>query len=124
MLDGLIVVCDAVHAVLDERLRNNDTARAALPTVPTGSNAAGFLAGLSGTTTTAEIDAACVLATDSSKQLADLAQEEVRLRATNPEDERNRMTDLATTVQTLADGVHTLATSLSEVSKRGPWIPR
>jgi hypothetical protein len=116
MLDGLIAVCDAVHTVLDDRVRDNDSARAALPTVPTGSSAAAFLAGLAGTTTKAEIGAACMLAPDSSKQLADLAQEEVRFRATNPEDERNRLIGLAAKVQTLADGVRSLATGLGEVS--------
>lgn len=115
MLDGLIAVCDKVHAVLDEKLRDNSLASVAPPTVPSGTSATSFLAGLSATTTKAEIDAACVLAPDSPKQLADLAQEEVRLRATDPEKERTRIDAFAGKVRTVADGVRSIATGLSDV---------
>jgi hypothetical protein len=116
MLDGLIAVCDEVHAVLDEKLRDNRLASVALPRVPPGTGTASFLAGLSGTTTKVEIDAACALATDSPQKLANLAQEEVRLRATDPEKERTRVNAFAAKVQTVADGVRSIATSLSDLS--------
>jgi hypothetical protein len=113
MLDGLIAVCDAVHMVLDKRLRENEVGRIQLPTVPDGTGAAKFLAGLSATTTKTEINAACALASDATKQLADLAQEEVRLQATDPDKERGRIEGLAAKVQAVADHVSTLATGLS-----------
>jgi hypothetical protein len=108
-----IAVCDSVHVVLDKRLRENEVARIQLPTVPEGTGAAKLLVGLSATTTKTEINAACALASDATKQLADLAQEEVRLQATDPDKERGRIEGLAAKVQAVADHVSTLAKGLS-----------
>lgn len=114
MLDGLIAVCDAVRAVLDERLRLNDAARGPLPTVADGTDGARFLASLSGTTTTAQLDAACVLPADITEQIGVLSQEEARLRATDPAKERARLEVLAATVDRLAQHVAALAGALGD----------
>jgi hypothetical protein len=113
MLDGLIAACDAIHAILDQRLQQNESTRVGLPAVPEGTDAAKFLTDLSGTTTKTEIDEACALGPEAAKQLAELAQEEVRLRATDPSKERARTEGLAAKVQTVADRVNTVASGLS-----------
>lgn len=114
MLDGLIAVCDAVGAVLAEDLRQNQLARGALPAVAEGTNAAAFLAALSGTTTDAQIDSACMVPADASDQLGKLLQEEARLRASDPSRERTRLETLAGKVEAISKHVAALAGVLTD----------
>jgi len=95
MLDGLIAICDAVRAVLDERLHENSASRGLMPTVPDGTEGARFLATLTGSTSPAQLDAACAAPDDASEQLGALLREEARLRATDPSRERVRLEALA-----------------------------
>lgn len=113
MLDGLIRACDAVHSVLDQRLRDNQLAKGQLPTPPAGSAAESFLRDLSATRTSAAIDAAAALPSNADERLAELAQEEVRLQATNPAKERARIERLAGQAEAVAAHVRNLETALS-----------
>ena len=114
MLDGLIAVCDAVRRVLDEHLRQNETARSPLPVVAQGTDAARFLASLAGTTTTSQVDTACALPPDATEQLGVLIQEEARLRATDPSKERARLDKLAVNLDRVAGHLAVVAAALSD----------
>jgi hypothetical protein len=74
MLDGLITVCDAVSTVLGDELHQNQLARGALPSVAESTDAARFLSTLSGTTSDAQVDAACAVPADANEQLGTLIQ--------------------------------------------------
>ena len=95
LFDRLIELCDAVKAELDTLLSENTQARVALPVVPEGTAIHTFLAGLSGKTKSQAIDTALEVPDDVDEQIAALADEEARLRATDPSKERTRLTDLA-----------------------------
>jgi len=114
MLDGLIAICDAVRAALDEDLRNNQLARRPLPVVAEDTSAAAFLARLSDTTTEAQIDAACAMPADATEQLGKFMQEEARLRATDPSKERARLGTVAGKIETISKHVAALAEALSD----------
>jgi energy-coupling factor transporter ATP-binding protein EcfA2 len=114
LLDSLISLCDALHAALDERLRESDAGRNALPTVPAASPASQFVAELRGTTSAAELAQASLTPSDLAKQQADLAREEVRLQATNPEAERTRVEKLLAAVKRVESHVNDLGEKLRE----------
>jgi hypothetical protein len=114
MLDGLIAACDAVQSELNERLRKNDMARAQLPSVRDGTDAGKFLATLSGTTTEAQIDAASDLPADAKEQQTKLAQEELRIQATDPAKERTRLESLAVKIEAVAKHVENLVQALND----------
>jgi energy-coupling factor transporter ATP-binding protein EcfA2 len=105
LLDGLIMACDQIHGVLDERLRDNQAEKEALPAVPAGSAGAQFLAQLRGTTTSHELDEATAVQADSAERIANLGHEEVRLRASSPQAERQRLEKLAACAKRVADHV-------------------
>lgn len=114
LLDGLIVVCDEVRKVLDDEVRENNIARGDMPSLPSNSDAAAFLAKLSGTTTNTEIDLACEVPEDGESQLGNLIQEEARLRATDPSKERTRLENIATKVATICSHVATVELKLTD----------
>jgi energy-coupling factor transporter ATP-binding protein EcfA2 len=114
LLDGLITVCDAVRKVLDEDLHQNELARAPLPSMTDSTDAAKFLAGLSGTTTEPQIDAASAVPADADEQLGALIREEARLRATDPSKERARLQALATEVAAISTHIAAVAQALGE----------
>lgn len=114
LMDGLIAVCDAVSAVFTEWLRGNEATRGSLPAVVGNTTAASFLSTLSGTTTTAQVDAACDVPSNAVAQLGDLIQEEARLRATDPGRERTRLEALSNTVGGVATHVGRLAALLGD----------
>jgi energy-coupling factor transporter ATP-binding protein EcfA2 len=116
MLDALIALCDAVRRALDERLRENQLAAAPLPKLVGSTTAASFLESLSATTTTAELTTASELPTDSQKQLGDAVVEEARLIATDPSAERTRLKTLASTIETVAGHVQTVADGLDDTN--------
>jgi hypothetical protein len=114
MLDGLIAVCDAVRAVLDEDLRDNEIARGPLPSVAEGTSAASLLRSLSGTTTKAQVDSACEVPNEAEEQLGKLLQEEARLRTSDPAKERSRLETVAGKLETVARHLAKLAGALDD----------
>ena len=95
LLDGLIRACDGVRDALDKLIAANNTQQVSVPAVAAGTPSAEFLSHLTGRTTDAEIDAACLYSDAASRNLAALIQEEGRLRATDPTKERARLNSLA-----------------------------
>jgi hypothetical protein len=117
LLDRLIVVCDAIRGVLNERLRTLETARSPLPTVPPNSPAARFLAELMATTTPADILEACTAPADAKEELGRLLTEEARLKSSNPSKEHDRLLALASDLEQIARYVEKLSEKLSHQSQ-------
>jgi len=113
LLDQLITVCDAVRAVLEQRLRDTDGVKPAMPVVPKDTPAARFLAGLKSTTPDADIEAACAAAPKANEDLGRLLSEEARLKASDPTKERDHLTALAASLETVATACDRLTTALT-----------
>lgn len=116
LLDGLVVVCDAVRDALDERLRALETAKTPLPTVPQDTPAAQFLAKLSPKTTSADIVEGCAAPADAQERLGSLLLEEGRLKSSDPSKERGRLTALANDLEKVARQAERLSEKLSHQS--------
>ena len=114
MLDDLIGVCDAVRAVLDQDLRENQLTRKTLPAVAEHSSAASFLRTLSSGTTTQAVDEACAVSEDAEQQLGGLLRDEARLRASDPTAERNRLEADAARMASVSKHVAELASALTD----------
>ena len=112
VLDGLIHRCDAVRAELDMKMSENVQAKAELPAVTEGTPIHAFLAGLSGTTTTKAMDEALTVPVDVEEQIASLASQEARLRASDPSRERKRLTELGSSLSTVRTHFETLENRL------------
>jgi hypothetical protein len=113
LLDQLIVVCDAVRAVLEQRLSETDAAKPPMPAVPDGTSAARFVASLKANTSATDIDAQCQAPTDAAEQLGGLLSEEARLKASDPTKEQDRLVALAADLDIAAKYCDRLATTLS-----------
>ena len=113
LLDQLIAVCDAVRAVLEQRLRSLDAGKQPMPVVPRGAPSAGFVAGLNATTTGADIETACAAPADASGNLGRLLSEEARLKASDPAGERERLIAHAGSVEAVATYCDQLAALLT-----------
>ncbi len=114
VFDRLIDLCDAVRSHLDDMLADNDRVKIMLPTVPEGTGTSTFLNKLSAATTMAEIDVACAIPEGIDATIKTLADEEVRLRATDPLRERVRLMGLGEKIALLDDHLATLQTALSD----------
>lgn len=117
LLDGLIRACDGVRNVLDGSLVANTQARVQFPAVEVDTPIGRFLARLSPGTTEAEIDAACVLPDDADVEIARLAQEEARLRQSDPAKERARLTDASSKLDALAGHLAALDEALGKAAE-------
>jgi energy-coupling factor transporter ATP-binding protein EcfA2 len=117
LLDGLIRACDAVRVALESALTTNQLARIQFPDVPPGTAAARFLSTLSGDTTAAELDVACGLPKDANEEIARLIQEEARIRTTDPDKERMRLSDRASRLEALAGHVVKLEATLGSAGE-------
>ena len=95
ILDGLSAVCVAMQQEIDRRLSENKATRQALPALPEQTQAAAFLATLSGATTDHQIEDALHLQPDHDAVLAAKLTEEVRLGTSDPRKEQARLTRLA-----------------------------
>ena len=102
ILDGLVEASDAVGQELDRFWQQNNQRAAALPAVAADGEAARFLAELSPRTTHAAIDEACRADPDVDFNIQELRQEEARIRSSDPEQERARLTALADRCQQIA----------------------
>lgn len=109
LLDALIAVCDGVRLVLDALVKENTGSAVALPAVPEGTLVAEFLRGVSATTTTESLDAACALPDDADEEADRLAGEETRLRTSDPIKEKKRLTGLAASLEAVAEEVTRVA---------------
>jgi energy-coupling factor transporter ATP-binding protein EcfA2 len=105
LLDHLIRACDLVRTELDKRLeKNKDTAKT-LPTLPPGTQAATFIASISGSTTRESVELESALPFNAGAELDRLMKHEARLRATDPAEEKLRLNAHAKKFRRLAEHV-------------------
>jgi energy-coupling factor transporter ATP-binding protein EcfA2 len=116
ILDGLIVVCDAVRAELDSMLVANAQRRVPLPALPEGSAIRAFVTGLTGSTTATQVNAASQVSANVGDEISELATEEARLRASDPTKEQARLTEFATNALSLVDHLAAVANAFGEVA--------
>jgi energy-coupling factor transporter ATP-binding protein EcfA2 len=95
ILDQLSDACEAVSAELTRRLGANQAGRPHLPVLHPGTSASAFLSGISATTTKEEIASATELTADHDAELARLLGEETRLKASDPNKEKVRLSALS-----------------------------
>jgi energy-coupling factor transporter ATP-binding protein EcfA2 len=93
VLDGLIETCDRLRSEIDRRLTQNISTRRALPTLAPGTSAARFLGSFSASTSDEAIENTLTIPTDLNVQIAQLAAEEARLRASDPTQEKKRLAE-------------------------------
>lgn len=113
LLDQLIVVCDAVRTVLDQRLREVDANKQPMPVLPSGTPASRFLTELTSTTTDMEIASACDVPAEANERLGWLLSEEARLKASDPSKERDHLIVQAGYMEIVAEYCEQLANQLN-----------
>lgn len=118
LLDGLIQACDGVRVELDRLLQDNVRRAEGLPGVSEGGAASKFLAQLSADTSMSDLDAACALPAAASERLEELQSEESRLTASDPKQERRRLSTLASHYENVAQHFSSLRSQLSPTAIR------
>lgn len=113
LLDRLSAACEAVQQELSRRLADNAQQRPDLPLLGEGTEAKAFLDSLAASTTQAQIDEATALSPDHDATLASRLQEEARLRGSDPNREKARLTQLAGHWGTVKTHVDKLASVLN-----------
>lgn len=103
LLDGLVKACDIIRTELDKFLAENSTQVKKLPDVSDQGTAATFLETLSASTSESDIDRVCQVAEGTEDVLEQLLEEESRLRASDPSEERTRTISLANRFELLAN---------------------
>jgi len=93
VLDGLIETCDRLRTEIERRLTQNISTRRALPTLAPGTSAARFLSSFSARTPDDAIESTLTIPSDMNIQIAQLAAEEARLRASDPAQEKKRLAE-------------------------------
>lgn len=114
LLDDLYDVCEGVRRELDRLLTENTRAAVPLPPLAQGSPSAAFVASLDADTSDGDIEAACTLPDGHESETARLEAEEARLRSTNPEQEKARLTSAAGSVEALSAHVKHLEQALGD----------
>ena len=94
ILDQLSDACELVAAELSRRLSSNQTEQPQLPMLHPGSTASLFLTGITATTSEEAIADATSLADDHDERLARQLAEEARLKGSDPNKEKDRLTAL------------------------------
>ena len=117
LLDGLINACDGVRSELD-RLLHETHAQGELPHLSEQGIAAAFLDNLSATTSMSEIDQVCQVAENTETVIAELLEEEARLRASDPPEERRRAHGLAKRYELLAKRLELLNLKVGPLAAR------
>lgn len=95
ILDQLSDACESVAAELTRRLGVNQTERPQLPVLHPGTSASTFLSSISATTRREAIASSTTLADDHDAQLAKLLSEETRLKGSDPNKEKARLSALS-----------------------------
>lgn len=112
ILDRLSDACEAVAAELARRLGANQTERPQLPILHPGTAAAMFLSDISATTSTESIASATTLADGHDAELAKQLAEESRLKGSDPNKEKARLSALSRDWSTVDAHAKALVASL------------
>ncbi len=116
ILDQLSDACEAVAAELIRRLEANQTGRPQLPVLHPGTPSSIFLSGVSATTSKEAIASATALPAGHDSELAKQLAEETRLKGSDPNKEKTRLSALARDWST----VDAHAKALAEALGSGP----
>ena len=114
VLDGLVRACDGVREQIDQMLQANARGAVALPQVADGTAAAAFMQSLSGRTTAADLDASSAVPPGAAEAIARLTAEEARLKATDPNREKVRLSGLAAKLERISAHLNALRLGLSD----------
>ena len=112
ILDALIEACDGIRQELDLLRQENESQSAPLPAVSKGGAAARFLAELSGSTAKADIESACQFDSSAEGMIEELKKLEAQLKISDPADDRERLNDLATRYELVANHLRLLRVRL------------
>lgn len=118
ILDQLSDACEAVAAELSRRLGANQTERPQLPVLHPGTRASTFLSGISATTSKELIAEATNLADDHDTQLAKQLAEEARLKGSDPNKEKDRLTSLGRDWSTVEAHAKAVEAALGDSEQR------
>lgn len=113
LLDRLSSACDKIQQELSRRLADNAASQPNLPMLAGGTSAKAFLSSISAATTPEEIDAVTAFAADHETVLAAKVQELSRLKGSDPNEERTRLSRLADHWATVNSHVDRLALAVS-----------
>lgn len=114
LLDRLQAHCRTLQSELDQRFRDKHNEAPSLPTLPNGTPAATFLAGLSKDTTDEQIMNTVSLSGDHDAVLAGKVQEETRLRNSDPNKEKARLTSIAKHLDQLRQHLERISSVVSQ----------
>lgn len=112
ILDQLSDACEAVAAELTRRLGANQAGRPQLPVLHPGTAASTFLSGISATTSAEAIASATTLVDDHDAQLAKQLAEETRLKGSDPNKEKARLSALSRDWSTVEAHARAIAAAL------------
>jgi energy-coupling factor transporter ATP-binding protein EcfA2 len=113
VFDQLIKYIDLVKAAIEDLVRASQLAKYVAPSLTANTTVQKFLLNLSGATPLTEVDALLTLGESAQQTLAELIQEEARLKTTEPSKEKTRLNHGASRVEALADHFATIARLLS-----------
>lgn len=118
ILDQLSDACEAVAAELSRRLGSNQTERPQLPVLHPGTKASTFLSGISATTSKEAIADATNLVDDHDEHLAKQLAEEARLKGSDPNKEKDRLTALGRDWSTVEAHARAVEAALADGEQR------
>ena len=102
VFDQLIQYIDMVKAFIDESVRAGQSTKFVAPALTTGTSVQKFLLDLSPNTSEADVDSILTLDDNAQQTLAELTQEEARLKTTDPHKEKVRLNQGASRIEALA----------------------
>jgi hypothetical protein len=113
LLDRLVELIDQVSNEIGKRIAVEEAKQFTLPNVPAGTSAANFLSELSARTDPHSLDQLLDAHQDLDKELQEYRQEEVRLQATDPAEEKKRLLAVAEDAEALATHLVSIENTLS-----------
>lgn len=118
ILDQLSEACEAVAAELSRRLGSNQNERPQLPVLHPGTKASAFLSAISANTSQKAIVDATNLAADHDQELAKQLAEEARLKGSDPNREKDRLSGLGRDWSTVEAHARAVEAVLGDVEQR------
>ncbi len=113
ILDQLSVACEAVAAELARRLGTNRAGQPQLPVLHPGTAASAFLSDITATTSNEAIASATSLTDDHDARLAEQLAEETRLKGSDPNKEKERLSALSRDWSTVDAHAKAIAAALT-----------
>lgn len=116
LMAELIGVCERVGKNIAARLDKNSAKTKTLPVVPVETKASAFLASVGAMTSDEDIDTNCTAPKNADKLHVDAEAQVTRLKGTNPNDEKLRLSQLAGHIHTIVVRVEGLDAKLKSTN--------